>query len=396
MPAKKKSAPAKPETHARKNHGIGFRKADGRFFANHHWIDKLTGEKRKTRIYGRTEEELEAKRERFIQELAQTAVAHTEKQTVGQFLTTWLENTIRPHRALKTYLAYEQTIRLYLAPGVGHILLGELRTAHVQQLCNAYTKRKLSKNTVRNIRAVLRVALNAAMAEGFISLNPAERVNISGGAPKAKTALTAEQAVQFLAATKDHRLSALWSVALSLAMRQGEIIGLTWDRIDFAADSIKVDRQVQRVDGQYHVVPVKSNAGRRDLTLPEPLLAALRAHRDRQSFERGAAGDRWAERGLVFCTPTGGFLHTSSVTHITQRELRKAGLPELTFHELRHSAATLLGASGLTLHEIADILGHTDVRTSRIYVKSSSVSKRKAADAMAGVFGEVLAGTKAG
>jgi integrase len=154
---------------------------------------------------------------------------------------------------------------------------------------------------------------------------------------------------------------------------------------------LRVDEQVQRVNGEYRKGVPKSNAGKRTLTLPPPLTLMLKAHRAKQNAERLAAA-HWADNNLVFCTTTGGFLNASMVTHLTQRQLEKAGLPRLTFHELRHSAGTLLGAQGLALHEIADILGHTDIRTARIYTHTTTASRQKAADVMGALLGESMGG----
>ncbi len=151
-------------------------------------------------------------------------------------------------------------------------------------------------------------------------------------------------------------------------------------------------QQVQSVGGVYITGRPKSHAGWRTLNLPPPLIDTLKAHKARQNAERLIAGSRWADRDLVFCNERGGFLHGTSVTHTTKRELAKAGLPVLTFHELRHSAATLLGAQGLDLHEIADLLGHTDIRTARIYTHTTESGRQRAANAMGTLLGEGMTG----
>ena len=236
------------------------------------------------------------------------------------------------------------------------------------------------------MRDVLRNALNQAIAWGLLQRNVAELVQVPRGEYKEKRALTPEQARQFLAAARGHRLEALFTVALGLGMRQGEILGLTWDAVDLERGTLRVDVGLQRVEGAFQLRDTKSPQSHRPIDLPAPLVRALKAHRARKNEQRLAAGGPWNARNLVFCTATGNPFDGPNVTRYAQAVLARAGLPRLTFHELRHSCASLLAAQGVPAHEIARLLGHSDVRlTLNRYTHAFDEGRRRVAQAMEGV-----------
>jgi integrase len=206
-----------------------------------------------------------------------------------------------------------------------------------------------------------------------------------------RQALTPAQARQFLDATRQYRLAALFSVALSLGLRQGEVLGLTWAEVDLDGGTITVRRQMQRVDGIFQFVETKSAQSRRVIDLPASLVPVLKQHRTQQIAARLAAGPAWHEWNLVFCTSTGAPFDGPNITRYCKRALADAGLPALTFHELRHSCASLLAAQRIPAHEIARLLGHSDVRlTLQRYTHAFDEGRRRVADAM-----DILLGSQA-
>jgi hypothetical protein len=158
-------------------------------------------------------------------------------------------------------------------------------------------------------------------------------------------------------------LEALFTAALFLGLRQGEILGLRWADVDLDARTLTVTQTLQRVDGALIVKAPKTEKSRRRLTLPPSVVFALRAHRDRQAVERQAAGDHWKESGLVFTTTIGTAIDPRNALRIWQNLLTGAGLPCRTFHVTRHTAVSMLINEGVPLKVIQEILGHSVLST---------------------------------
>ena len=176
---------------------------------------------------------------------------------------------------------------------------------------------------------------------------------------------------------------------MALGLRQGEALGLHWSDIDLDAATLRITAAVQRVDHKLTLVEPKTQKSRQTLPLPAFAVAALREHRKCQIEARLAAGDEWQDRGLVFTTSTGGLLDGTVVTHRFQRLLTAAGLPHLTYHELRHTCATLLMAMGTPLPVIRDVLRHTQIGTTAdVYSHVSPLLARESLDRL----GELLSG----
>jgi integrase len=187
----------------------------------------------------------------------------------------------------------------------------------------------------------------------------------------------------FLAAAEGDRLEALYRVALALGLRLGEALGLKWEYVDLDAGTLRVRYALQRIDGTLQLKEPKTEHSRRTLSLPASLVAALRAHRDRQAFERAAVGSEWRESGLVFTNTLGGPLEPSNVLKAFKRILVRAGLPEQRFHDLRHAAASLLLAQGVPVRVVMDILGHTQMATTMdLYSHVMPAAHKDAADLM--------------
>jgi integrase len=218
----------------------------------------------------------------------------------------------------------------------------------------------LSPRTVAYTRAILRKALNQAVKRGQVARNVATLTD----APKQKkhkiTPLDPAQGRALLAAVQGHRLEGLYRVALSLGLRMGEALGLRWEDVDLDRGESRVSVALQRRKGSKTLAEPKTERSRRALSLPSVLLSALKAHGMRQLEERLAAGPKWRDHGLVFPSTVGTPLEPRNVTRHYKEMLRRAGLPESTrFHDLRHTAASLLVAQGVHPRVVMEILGHS-------------------------------------
>ena len=230
-------------------------------------------------------------------------------------------------------------------------------------------------------------ALDHAVKLGVLVANVTGRVD----APKLRRPpiepFKADEAQRLLEAAQGDRLEALYVVAVATGMRLGELLALTWRQVDLDGHTLRVVASLQRVSATHDgwaVGEPKTEHSRRQIELPPSAVTALRAHRARQLAERVALADVWRDQDLVFCDALGGYLNPQHITKTQlQAVLRRAGLPRRRFHDLRHTAATLLIAAGVPLIVVSKMLGHTTIRiTADIYGHVTVEMQRDAARAM--------------
>lgn len=372
-----------------RGHGEGTitHRSDGRWVAavSLGWTTGPDGKSKRKRkyLYGATRREVAEKLKVVLREQQQGLPVATERQTMAQFLDKWLADVVKPSVRPKTYASYAQIVRIHLTPALGRHQLSKLTPDQVQSMMNDKLASGLSPRTVQYIRAVLRQALNQALRWGVVARNVATLVD----PPKTRrhdiAFLTPDQARSFLATVRGDRLEALYTVAVALGIRQGESLGLRWQDVDFDAGTLTVRYALQRVDGALRLVEPKSAESRRTVVMPTSVAAALMAHRDRLSFEKAAAGPRWVDSGLVFTTPKGTPLDARNVTRHFKARLADAGLPDMRWHDLRHTCASLLLAQGVPARTVMEVLGHSQISlTMNTYAHVMPEMKRDAAAAI--------------
>lgn len=354
---------------SRRGRGEGsvyYRKSDKRWVAA---VDfgYVNGKRARKVRYGQTRKEAWEKLQEVLRDGSRGSGLPTKEQTVGQFLDAWLAEVVKPSVRPKTFRSYGGIVRLHLTPCLGRHRLGNLSPQHVQQMLNAKQAAGLSPRTVQYLRDVLRNALGQALKWGLVSRNVAALAEPPRVVQHEMRFLSPDEARVLLAAAKGDRLEALYTVALALGLRQGEALGLRWDDVDFAAGTLSVRHALQRVDGTLQLVEPKTGRSRRTLAMPPTVVAALRAHRKRQALERLAAGDRWVDAGFVFTTTKGTPLDARNVTGWFKKLLAAAGLPDMRWHDLRHSCASLLLAQRVPARVVMDVLGHSQISQTMRY-----------------------------
>ena len=259
---------------------------------------------------------------------------------------------------------------------------------HVQVMLNQLTSAGLAPRTVRNVRAVLRDALNQALKRRRIQYNVAPLVEIPRAEKPVIAPLTREQSRALLGAVRGEPLEALYRVALSLGLRRGEVLALRWEDIDFDQKELKITGSVRRCGGVLQRSSPKTQSSIRTLPVPTILLNALRQHRVRQ--DAAQPQDDWHEHGLVFPSSVGTLMEPGNLHRQFKTVLERAGLPTtIRFHDLRHSCATLLLDQGVPLVIVRDMLGHTQISTTAdIYGHVLPDSQRKAVDGLDVLLGD--------
>jgi integrase len=283
------------------------------------------------------------------------------QMSVAEFLDQWL-GSIRASVRLHTLEQYRQIARQHIAPRLGQIKLKDLRPDQIQALYNAKLDSGRSPRTVLMIHAVLRRSLGQALRQGIISRNPAQAVTRPKVRRKEMKVLTDDQARAFLSAAADTRYDVLFYLALQTGMRESELLGLKWCDVDWASRHLHVQRQLQRVPrrGLTYAEP-KSAAGRRLIALSPTGITRLRQQLARLDEYRSLAGEKWQENDLIFPTRLGTPMHPTSMTKDFKLVLAKAGLPNIRFHDLRHTAATLMLQQNVHPKVVQERLGHADI-----------------------------------
>ena len=306
--------------------------------------------------------------------------------TVERFLADWIETSVGPRCRPRTAGSYASTVRLYIVPAIGRVPLARLEPAHVQRMLVDLAGRSpaLSPTTVHYCYTVLRIALGRALKSGQVVRNVATLVDPPAAAAREIRPLSADQVRAFLDVVTGDRHEALYTVAIALGLRQGELLALRWRDVDLDAGTLTV-RHTLRI-GTRELAEPKTDRARRTLRLGADVAAVIRAHRTRQLEDRLAAGRRWRDCGFVFATPLGQPLDANNVRHRLQATLAAAGLPRQRFHDLRHVCATLLLEDGEELGVISRILGHADFSTTADgYAHLTPATLQRSADRMDGI-----------
>ncbi len=360
------------------NEGSIYLRRDGRWAA----ALSIPGRRRLT-FYGQTREDVRRKLAGAVRANDLKELPDSRGLTLGGFLDQWLEEVAKPSVRPWTFEGYEVHVRRHIKPLLGRIPLDKIEPLHIQTLMNRKLREGLSPKSVRYIRGTLRTALNQAQRWGLVARNSAALVDGPRVERYEIRPFTPEEARTFLASLRGHRLEALYSVALTLGLRQGEALGLRWQDVDLQLGYLRVEKQLQRIESKFQLVEPKTARSRRTIVMPPSITAALRAHRELQAAELGRLGGERNPLDLIFTREDGGPLDGTVVTHQFHRLLGQAHLDQRRFHDLRHSCATLLLAQGVPARVVMEILGHSQIAlTMNTYAHVIPELRRNAAERM--------------
>lgn len=368
-------------------HGGGsvFERKDGRWEAK--FKVEETGKYKS--LYASTEKEAYKKLQDALFQQKQGILATGEQQTVKQFLEYWLEDVQKSAVRLSTYLNDQIIVHKHLVPGLGHIKLQKLTAQQVQSFYARKMKEGTTASRVRQIHVLLHKALKHAKRIKLVGLNVAGDVQLPKYSGHDPQVLTPEQAQLLLQKAKETNLEVLLAVAVGTGMRKGEILGLRWSDIDFTKGTLQVSRTLNYLSGHGFVEgKPKTKSSERSIVLPQFLLDLLQAHHTLQLEKRLEIGAQWVDRDLVFCNKIGDFIVPITLLRQFARVLEDAQLPHMRFHDLRHSAATILISMGVPANVVQELLGHSDVSiTLGVYGSVVPSMRKDVADKMDGLFG---------
>lgn len=351
--------------------------------------DPGTGKQIQRSVTGKTQKEVAQKLKAATAALDAGTYIAPSKMTVGDWLDIWQQDylgSVKP----RTLDSYRTTVETHLKPAFGAVKLDALATHEIQRFYNSLQKgqgprQPLSPKTIRNVHGVLHKALQQAVELGYLRSNPATACKLPRVEKTEIKPLDSEAIEKFLEAAKGHPYESVYIVTLFTGMREGEVLGLTWDCVDFDKGTIAINKQLQkerRGTGAYHLVSPKNGKGRK-ITPAQTVMDILRAQRQKQSDWKRFVGEAWEDSNFVFTDQMGHHLSAQTVYLHFKKLAAKAGYPNARFHDLRHSYAVAALQSGDDIKTVQENLGHhTAAFTLDVYGHVTEQMKQDSANRM--------------
>lgn len=385
---------------AKRNNGEGTlrKRKDGRWEGRFNAGIDENGKKKIKYILAKTKSECNAKLEKAIKEyheaqliLNRCAFLDNADPTLEEWYEIWMESFCKAN--VKTYTArgYSQYFKVKILPKIGNIKIKNLSTVTCQQFLmdlyrngrtrNVQTKGNgLSAKTVKDIKIALQTCLQKAADEGLIQDNPCRKVQLPKDDSKEMKTLKSNEIAAFLDEAKDSGCYEFYLLEITTGLRLGEILALTWDDLNINEKMITINKQVQRIGKELRITTPKTKDSIRKISICDECLKQLLILRNRQRVDTK----------LMFPSPiTGGYRDPSSITRKLHRMQKRAGIPQIRFHDLRHSFATLSLERGMDIKTISHMLGHTDAGfTMNTYMHVTDTMQQTVAAAMGNLITE--------
>ena len=305
------------------------------------------------------------------------------RMRLQDYLIQWLEEEHRHNIAHSTYKRYLALAKFHINPVIGDNELQKLSSSDITRMLAVMREGGQSARSQQQSRALLSVALRDAEYKGYLLVNPVTRVRNPQGKGIEISPLTIEEVRRLLNTYSGTYLGGRLHIALICGLRQGEALGLTWDDVDLGARTIKVNKQVQIVNGVQIFTELKTKKSARLIALTEETTAALRGHYSLIEHLKARAESSWVENNLVFPDGLGNFRSPKTDYAEWKKALKLCGIAPKRLHDARHTAATLMYSQGVGIETISRALGHsTSAITSKLYVHNSLVPQKVAAEVM--------------
>src|SRR5215217_5959066 len=312
-------------------------------------------------VSGKTREEVRRKLAKAMGDRDGGLVFDAGNLTVGEYLDRWLKD-VKDTVRQSTHERYGYAIEPHIKPAIGRIKLKDLKSAQVRWFYRDRLDYGLAPATVHKLHVVLHKALKAAVADGLIPRNAAAGLKLPRINREEIDPLTEEESRRLLEALRGERLEALYVLALSTGMRQGELLALKWVDVDLEGGRLRVRRTLTHADKAFVLGEPKTKNSRRTIRLTKGTISALQAHLSRQLEETEEMGSLYQPGGLIFATEAGTIINPSNLRNRSLKPLlKRAGLPPIRFHDLRHTCATLLLSKNINPKVVSEMLGHSSI-----------------------------------
>ena len=353
---------------------------EGRYTVGH---DPETGKAIIKNVLGKTQAEVKEKLKKAIEENVGIDYGRAKNYTVGSWLEVWMENYAKVKLRPSTFKTSQGFLKNHIKPQIGSIPLADLTSLDLQRFykhlldggrvdrIEAKKKPKgLAPKTVRNIHQMICSAYNLAMEQRLVTKNPTQGCALPKVEHKEMKTLTADQLSAFFREARDSGVYELYYLDLATGLRRGELLGLKWTDVDLDRGILKIQRAISRQNGKVVEAPLKTKNAYRTLPLSADAISVLKMQKCKVN------SSEW-----VFPSPTGGPMSPDSVLHMLQRVLKRAALPRIRFHDLRHTFATLALENGMDVKTLSAMLGHVSAATTLdIYTHITDDMQRAAAE----------------
>lgn len=385
-------------------------------FTRRTYVDKATGEQRETATWSvaydlprepgsprrqrtkggfKTRKDAETWLHSEAERLRYGVTSGDDRQPLAQYLRGWLatmESTISP----AAFHSYENHVLRHIIPAIGTVKLCDLGPHHIEKAKTVWAStqhgivkkaRPLSDRTAKHVFTTLRNALNRAKRQRIIPSNPCEFVDPPRVERKEMQSLDAKGGAALMAALEEDAIGAAVVVAIGTGLRRGELLALRWADVDLEAGVLTVARSIERYKGETRFKDPKTKRSRRTLSIPSFVVDRLRRHRREQAQRFLSYGfGRPTPETLLF-EQFGEPWVPNTFSAAFMRALRQAKIPRLRLHDLRHSYASIMLASGVDLKTVSDSLGHSTIATTAdVYAHVTESLKREAADKLDAAF----------
>ena len=307
---------------------------EGRYTAGR---DPDTGKVIYKNVLAKTQKECKEKLKQAIEENAKVDAIRAEQYTVGQWMDVWFENCAKIKVRPSSHKTYRGYIDNHIKPSIGKIPLSKLSSLDLQKLYKKLLSggrverveskgqpKGLSAKTVRNINQVISSAMDFAVDQKLIATKPTGGCALPKLEHREMKTLPTEQLASFLHEAKESSVFELYYIELATGLRRGELLGLKWEDIDLERGTIQVRRQIARINGEVVEAPLKTKNSYRSVSIGQDAVEILKEQRKKTNSE------------YVFPSPAGGPISPDSVLHMLRRVLKRAGLPQIRFNDMRH------------------------------------------------------------
>lgn len=321
--------------------------------------DEFNQRKQKTISGFKTKAEAESACRSLIMELEKNQYIEPSKMDLEKFLKQWLD-TKKTNIKQTTFNKYNSLIVNHIIPNIGNVKISKLTPMKISSFYNSLTN-KLSLTTISDIHAVLKNALEQAVRWELISKNVAALVDKPKSDKKQIKVWDIDESQKFLKIAKKNNYYIAFLLALITGMRQGEILGLRWKDVDFIEKTISIIQTLSH-DGKSFNNQAKTSTGNRLITIDDSTLAEIKNHR-KKMIEEQLEAKEYIDNGLVIATSKGTPLSPRNLLRTFYKLIDVAEVSKISFHDLRHTHATMLLKQGVNPKIVAERLGHSNVRT---------------------------------
>jgi integrase len=341
--------------HKKNGKKVGYRGA--------YWVQTAEGPKRRY-VSGKDRDQVRRKLTEAMANRDKGFIYDDDNLTVKEYLDRWLSDSVRGTVRESTYSRDKYLVTNHIKPALGRLKLTNLNALHPQGFYRDRLDSGLSGSTVQKMHHVLHKALAQAVEWNLIPRNPADSVKAPTPTPREQYPLSASEARKLLETAQGDRLETLYVLAVYTGMRRGELLSLKWADVDLENATVRVHRTLTRTENGKRFVlgEPKTKKSRRTVRLTPRAVEALKSHRARQADEKRRTGSLYQDQGLVFASESGSLINPSN---LRQRSfvplLKRADLPKITFHDLRHTCASLLFQKNIHPKLAQDLLGHASV-----------------------------------